>query len=184
MRVRGWIGTALVVGVAALLLAACGSSPQATSGSKGPSGSSGSTTPSPSPTPTATATPTPAASTGPVKVTTATVQGKTETIFTNGAGMTLYYYTPDKDASVTCTGGCASAWPPLAAGSSTPGPMPGVSGTWGSDSDPSGGSVVTYNGWPLYTYVSDTAPGQTNGQGVGGVWFVATPSLAASSTGS
>jgi predicted lipoprotein with Yx(FWY)xxD motif len=44
--------------------------------------------------------------------------------------------------------------------------------------------VVTFNGWPLYTFANDKAPGQVNGQGVGGVWFVATPSLAASPTGS
>jgi predicted lipoprotein with Yx(FWY)xxD motif len=168
MRVSVWIRPALVAGVATLLLAACGSSPQ---GSSGGSGSASKSTP----------TPTPASS--PVKEATATVGGKSETIFTNDAGMTLYYYESDKDASVSCTGACAANWPPLMATSGTPGPLPGATGTWGSDSNPAGGSVVTYNGWPLYTFVKDTAPGQTTGQGVGGVWFVATPSLAASSTG-
>jgi predicted lipoprotein with Yx(FWY)xxD motif len=113
----------------------------------------------------------------------ATVQGKSETILVNGQGMTLYYYTPDKDKSVTCTGACASIWPPVMAGSSAPSSVSGVSGTFGSDPDPSGGSVITYNGWPLYTFASDSAAGQTNGQGYQGIWFVATPSLAANATG-
>jgi predicted lipoprotein with Yx(FWY)xxD motif len=29
--------------------------------------------------------------------------------------------------------------------------------------------------WPLYTFAGDTAAGQTNGQGVGGSWFVVAP---------
>jgi predicted lipoprotein with Yx(FWY)xxD motif len=176
MRVSRWIRPALVAGVTILLLAACGSSPQSNSGNSGSSGSSGSTTPTP-------------AASGPVKEATATVGGKSETIFTNDAGMTLYYYTPDKDASVTCTGQCAAFWPPLAGGSGTPS-IPGVTGTFGSDPNPAGGSVVTYNGWPLYTFSKDTAPGQTNGQGLDisgkpggtGVWFVATPTLTSSAS--
>ena len=31
---------------------------------------------------------------------------------------------------------------------------------------------VTYNGWPLYYYVKDKAPGDVTGQDVGGVWYV------------
>lgn len=167
MRLSGWIRPALVAGVAILLLVACGGSPQSSSGSSGTSKS----TPKPAPT-----------QSGPVKESTASVQGKSESIFTNEQGMTLYYYTPDKHASVTCTGQCASFWPPLAAGSSMP-TVPGVSGTFGSAPNPAGGSVVTYNGWPLYTFAKDTAAGQVNGQGFQGVWFVATPSLAASASG-
>jgi predicted lipoprotein with Yx(FWY)xxD motif len=41
------------------------------------------------------------------------------------------------------------------------------------------GAQVEYNGHPLYTFVGDSAPGQTNGQGKGGVWFVVTPDIAA-----
>src|SRR5216684_160773 len=39
------------------------------------------------------------------------------------------------------------------------------------------GNQVEYNGHPLYTYSADTGPGQTTGEGVGGVWHVCTPSL-------
>ena len=38
---------------------------------------------------------------------------------------------------------------------------------------------MTYNGHPLYLFVKDTQPGQTNGQGVnafGAPWFALTPS--------
>ncbi|MGH7911096.1 MAG: COG4315 family predicted lipoprotein [Candidatus Dormibacteraceae bacterium] len=179
MALTGWIRPAVVAGAAALLLAACGGGATGGTGSSGGSGGGGGST---TPTPTAT----PAASSGSastVKTATATVQGKSETILVNGQGLTLYYYTPDKDMSVTCTGGCASAWPPVTAGSSPQSPISGVSGTFGSDPNPAGGSVVTYNGWPLYTYARDTGAGQTSGQSVGGVWFIATPSLAASATG-
>ena len=34
--------------------------------------------------------------------------------------------------------------------------------------------MVTYNGWPLYTYASDIQPGQATGQGIdlnGGKWY-------------
>lgn len=168
MRVSGWIRPVLVAGAAVLLLAACGS-PQGSNGGYG-----GSSMPTPKSTP--------AAQSGPVKTAKATVQGKSETIFVNSQGMTLYYYTNDKDTAVTCTGTCAGIWPPLAAGSTTSS-VPGVSGTFGSAPNPAGGSVVTYNGWPLYTFSGDTAPGQVKGEGYKGIWFVATPSLAASSSG-
>jgi hypothetical protein len=31
-------------------------------------------------------------------------------------------------------------------------------------------SGTTYNGYPLYTFGSDSAPGMTNGNGSGGAW--------------
>ena len=34
---------------------------------------------------------------------------------------------------------------------------------------------VTIDGWPLYFFANDAAPGDHNGQGVGGVWFVVGP---------
>ena len=45
--------------------------------------------------------------------------------------------------------------------------------------DPAGGRVVTYAGWPLYTYVTDTAPGTATGQALnlnGGLWYALAPS--------
>ena len=36
---------------------------------------------------------------------------------------------------------------------------------------------VTYNGWPLYYWAQDKAPGDTTGQGVNKVWWVSTPTV-------
>jgi predicted lipoprotein with Yx(FWY)xxD motif len=38
-----------------------------------------------------------------------------------------------------------------------------------------GAKQVTYGGHPLYYFSGDTAPGQTKGQGVDGVWFLIGP---------
>jgi predicted lipoprotein with Yx(FWY)xxD motif len=114
-----------------------------------------------------------------IKTATLTVGGKALTVLTNAQGMTLYYRTSDTPASV-CSGGCASAWPPVL--STT---MPSVSGTLpGTFSlmNDANGSQVAYNGHPLYTYAGDSAAGQANGQGVGNVWFVAPTNLPASTT--
>jgi predicted lipoprotein with Yx(FWY)xxD motif len=76
---------------------------------------------------------------------------------------------------------CATIWPPakLPSGAKATASGQVKSSLLGSDPNPSGGRVVTYNGWPLYTYVTDTAPGVANGQGInsaGGLWYVIAPS--------
>ena len=38
------------------------------------------------------------------------------------------------------------------------------------------GAQLAYNGHPLYRYMN-TPPGNTSGEGIAGVWHVATPSL-------
>jgi predicted lipoprotein with Yx(FWY)xxD motif len=38
-----------------------------------------------------------------------------------------------------------------------------------------GKQQVTYKGMPLYTYANDTAPGDTKGDKLAGVWFAAVP---------
>lgn len=152
--------------VLSLLLAACGSS------SSSGSGSTGGSTPTTAP-----------ATSGPViKTATATVKGASQTILTNAQGMTLYYFTPDTATSSACTGGCATAWPPLQfQGSGTPTSATSLPGTLSAVSD-GNGTQVEYNGHPLYTYSGDTAPGQTSGEGILGKWFVATSSLSAQGT--
>jgi predicted lipoprotein with Yx(FWY)xxD motif len=110
------------------------------------------------------------------------------TVLVSSTGYALYMFEPDAQRQVTCTGLCAATWPPvkisasarLAAG-------PGVrSSLLGSDPDPAGGRVVTYNGWPLYTYSGDVQPGQDTGQGIdlnGGIWYLMRPSGAPLSEG-
>ena len=107
-----------------------------------------------------------------------TVKGKSITALVNSQGMTLYYNTSDTASSV-CSGGCASAWPPVLS-TSTPSSVTTLPGTLSLLTD-ANGSQVTYNGHPLYTYSGDSAPRQVNGEGIGGVWFVAPADLAASS---
>ena len=172
---------ALAVGLAALLLAACGSS--STTSGNSPYGSSAATS-TPTTAATATATTGSTSSSGAVvKTATANVKGASKTILTDSKGMTLYYFTKDKANTSACTGGCASAWPPLlATGSAAPTSATQLSGTL-TAFDGANGHQVEYNGHPLYTYGGDSAPGDTNGEGVGGVWFVATADLSASGYG-
>jgi predicted lipoprotein with Yx(FWY)xxD motif len=93
---------------------------------------------------------------------------------TGDDGRTLYIFTNDSAGTSTCTGDCAASWPPftLEEGQTTAGGS-GVTGAFGTTSRDDGSTQVTYNGAPLYYFAADTAPGATNGQGVGGVWFVA-----------
>jgi predicted lipoprotein with Yx(FWY)xxD motif len=110
------------------------------------------------------------------------------TVLISKQGYTLYMFAPDGRKDVTCTGVCAATWPPvrLPAGAALSA-GPGVkSSLLGSDPDPAGGRVVTYAGWPLYTYTGDVQPGQTTGQGIdlqGGNWYVMRPSGAPETTG-
>ncbi len=148
----------MVLAAATVLAAACGSSNNTSTAS--------------APTPT----PAPAV----VKSAQATVDGKSETILTDANGMTLYYFMPDKGTGkVTCLGTCLQNWPPvlLPAGATKPTGDKGVTGTLSTVASPNGGMQVTYNGWPMYTWVKDKAPGDTTGQNVGGKWFVFTPDV-------
>jgi predicted lipoprotein with Yx(FWY)xxD motif len=112
-----------------------------------------------------------------IKTASATISGKSATILTNAQGMTLYYRTSDSGSSV-CSGGCASAWPPmLVTGSATPTGATSLPGQLSVGTN-ANGKQVEYNGHPLYTYSGDSAPGQTKGQGIGGVWFAVTTDLA------
>ena len=116
-----------------------------------------------------------------VKTASATVMGHSSTILTNSQGRTLYYRTTDTASASTCTGACASTWPPLLT-SGMPTAASSLSGTLSSLSD-ANGMQVTYNGHLLYTYSGDSKAGDTNGEGIGGVWFVATADLATQGSG-
>ena len=117
-----------------------------------------------------------------LKTATATVSGKSETILTNAQGMTLYYRTSDAPPATVCSGGCASAWPPLiVSGSAAPTSATSLPGKLTSATD-ANGNQVEYNGHPLYTFSGDTAPGQTTGNGTAGIWFVTTPDLKSQGT--
>ena len=95
-------------------------------------------------------------------------------VLTNAKGFTLYWFAPDTSARSVCYGTCAAYWPPV---TGTPVAGPGVTGRTGTISRTGGGTQVTYDGHPLYTYVGDTAPGQTSGNNLdlnGGFWHEVT----------
>lgn len=108
-------------------------------------------------------------------------------IVTNGQGMTVYRYDMDtaNSGKSSCTGSCASAWPPVTvSGSGTP-TVAGVSQSLvGEITRDDGTKQLTLAGWPLYTYAGDSAAGSTSGQGVGGVWWAVAPAGAKAAAGS
>lgn len=90
------------------------------------------------------------------------------------AGRTLYLFGRDTGTTSTCTGACASAWPPLI---TTGRPHAGsgvMSSLLGTTRRGNGTLQVTYHGHPLYRYAGDSAAGDVNGQGAyayGGYWY-------------
>ena len=92
-------------------------------------------------------------------------------ILVDGQGTTLYLFTSDTQGEPsTCTEGCAATWPAL---TGTVAAGEGVDESLiGTVADADGTEQATYDGWPLYYYAQDSGPGDTNGQGVGGVWWV------------
>ena len=99
----------------------------------------------------------------------------------NSAGYTLYLLNSDTPYKTsTCTGTCATYWPPymFSGNLSTLSVQSGINASaLGVINRTGGGTQLTYYGWPLYLFYKDTAPGQTNGNGVhafGGVWYAVT----------
>jgi predicted lipoprotein with Yx(FWY)xxD motif len=93
----------------------------------------------------------------------------------DGSGRTLYMFKKDTKDTTNCYDKCEQAWPPLL---TLDKPMLNVGGDAsliGTTQRKDGTLQVTYNGMPLYYFFKDTAPGDTNGQKVGDVWFVVTP---------
>ena len=154
-----------VVSAVAVVATACGSSKKSTTTAPA------ATTPS-----TSTAAPTTSSAS---KVSVASVDGLGP-VLVNAQGKVLYTFVPDNAKKVTCVGSCAAVWPPLKlSGSKAVGSGSVKASLLSSDPDPSGGSVVTYAGWPLYTYVADSSPGTARGQAInlnGGLWYVISPS--------
>lgn len=107
------------------------------------------------------------------------------------SGRSLYFFSTDANGQSSCTGGCEALWPPFVVDNLTADKL----GTGLTFSDfatittASGKKQVTYKGWPLYYYAPVSTgdgyggagtnkpedPGQTTGDGVGGIWFIAKP---------
>jgi predicted lipoprotein with Yx(FWY)xxD motif len=86
-------------------------------------------------------------------------------------GYVVYTYAKDsKDGAPTCTGSCASVWAPVT-GMPKAGPADNFPGSFGVVTGAGGTKVITYNGYPLYTYVGASTL-STKGNGIDGEWHV------------
>jgi predicted lipoprotein with Yx(FWY)xxD motif len=113
---------------------------------------------------------------GPVTV--QTRSGPMGADLTDGQGRSLYLFVADTNGTSTCSGPCASDWPPVLT-SGTPQAGSGVTESKLGTVDRSDGSKqVTYNNHPLYLFSHDTAAGDVKGQGVnefGALWWLVSP---------
>jgi predicted lipoprotein with Yx(FWY)xxD motif len=119
--------------------------------------------------------PTPSANGDPVKVQSTSLG----MVLVNGSGRTVYVFANDKTNVSTCDGVCAADWPPVAAPSTLPASLPGITGALGTTTRSDGSHQLTVSGHPVYTFSGDSAAGQTKGQGItlnGGLWTVVLPS--------
>ncbi|MFI9803036.1 SCO0930 family lipoprotein [Streptomyces sp. NPDC052301] len=92
-------------------------------------------------------------------------------------GMTVYRFLKDKawPKSVSnCTGACLEKWPAVAPVKTEDTQGVKKKGLMGF-TRPDGVKQMTVNCWPIYTFSGDKAPGDTNGQGVGGTWYAVSP---------
>src|SRR5437868_12752330 len=153
LRIPGTI----ILGLAAVCLAACGGTTSAGTGAA-----------------------TSASSSALIHTASMKVAGKTETVLKNARGLTLYYFTADTATSIACTGGCASTWPPLLSPSGAPTSSPVLPGTLSVVNGPNGNQVL-YNRHPPYTYSKNRASAAAYGPGPLREWLVATPALPARS---
>jgi predicted lipoprotein with Yx(FWY)xxD motif len=86
-------------------------------------------------------------------------------------GLVVYTFGKDsKGAPPTCTGSCAAVWAPVT-GVPKAGPADTFPGTFGVVTGAGGKKVVTYDGYPLYTFVG-APPLSTKGNGLEGAWHV------------
>lgn len=108
---------------------------------------------------------------------TATTVGQLGQVVTDAAGMTLYRFDGDtaNPPASNCVDKCAQTWPPELATSSTAA-LDGIDqSVVGVILRKDGTKQLTINGWAVYRYSKDTAPGDAKGQGLQQKWFAVTP---------
>ncbi len=93
-------------------------------------------------------------------------------ILTDDQGMTLYRLTRDQNGTSSCFDACATAWPAVVVDAVPVESDAALAQNLGLSPRPDGTQQLTFENQPLYRYVGDSQPGDTNGQGSGGVWFV------------
>lgn len=90
---------------------------------------------------------------------------------------TLYGFTKDQPGTSSCVEACAEAWPALTVADGVVPPLADeLDPTLFSVIEhPESGPMLQVGDWPLYYFANDAAPGDLNGQGVGGVWWLVAP---------
>jgi predicted lipoprotein with Yx(FWY)xxD motif len=177
-------GTIAAAAGAALLVTACGAASSSSSAAGAKAGSAKSAAASPHRSGSAMASSSASASpSGTSAMMTGTTALMTEhtamgTVLATSQGYTVYRFSKDHGTTSACTGACAVAWPPV---TGTPKAASGtsLSGKFGTITRSGGVRQATYNGYPLYTFKADTAPGDTRGNDVpsfGGTWYAVTTS--------
>jgi predicted lipoprotein with Yx(FWY)xxD motif len=163
MRKTGWAAAA-GLGSLALLLTACG-------GSSGSSASSTGSTPTTTAQAAGQATSSALGGIQPGDVVLIVQKSAIGYVLAAANGQVVYTYGKDsKGSAPTCTGSCATTWPPLT-GKPLASEADKLPGTLGTVSDANGAKQVTYNGLPLYTFKGAKAF-TTAGNGVDGEWHV------------
>jgi predicted lipoprotein with Yx(FWY)xxD motif len=94
------------------------------------------------------------------------------TVLVDSEGMTVYEFTEDEGTKSVCYGGCESAWSPVTTTGEPSAGEGAMSSALGTTKRKDGTLQVTYEGHPLYTFSGDSAPGEANGQGSDGTWWV------------
>jgi predicted lipoprotein with Yx(FWY)xxD motif len=161
--IRAFSAIAVLAVAAAIAVAGCGSSDNSSSsgGAYGSNEEGGSTSQA-----------TKSESTGPVTAVFVKSVPGVGKVLVDQKGFTLYYFEKDKGGKSACYGACAKTWPPL---TTNDGPHGEVEPSKLGTTKRSDGTVqVTYAGWPLYTYVVDTKPGEAKGTDVksfGASWY-------------
>jgi predicted lipoprotein with Yx(FWY)xxD motif len=92
-------------------------------------------------------------------------------------GLSLYTFANDTEGASNCSGQCLVNWPALTVPEGLePSAVDDAGGELDTITRADDGTIqITYNGLPLYYYVNDHVPGDTTGDGVGGVWDLAAP---------
>ena len=121
---------------------------------------------------------TPSASSSAGASTVGTAHGGGGTYLVDANGMTLYLFEADTSTTSTCSGACASAWPPATVDGTPKATGAADAGKLGTTKRSDGTEQLTYAGHPLYRYGGDSAPGDMNGAGseaFGAEWYPVTP---------
>ncbi|MBS1679161.1 MAG: hypothetical protein JST08_17430 [Actinobacteria bacterium] len=94
------------------------------------------------------------------------------TVLVNSKGLTVYDFTVDSGTTSNCYTTCEALWPPVTTTGKPTAGKGAMSSALGTTERKDGTMQVTYEGHPLYTYASDHAPGEANGNEIEGTWFV------------